>query len=139
MSSQRDQGASETDAAERQLQALAEEMDRVIHACEATERDALHGYAVSLVRDRLPTVDVAEDDAAGDEEDGEGPGAERAGGPASLIGYGILLLFVGLPLVIVFPLVGILLLVGGAGMSLLGFVSFVFSRSARERTAMGGK
>ena len=143
MSSQRDQGASDTDAAERRLEALAEEIELVIHGCEPGERDALHGYAVSLVRDRLPQVEVYDDATDGPGEDDEDePRAKRTGSAASLIGYGILLVLVGIPLLIVFPFMGILLFVAGAGMCLLGLVVTVFSRStpsAQRATSGGGK
>jgi hypothetical protein len=141
VSSQRDQGDSETDAAERRLEVLAEEIERVILGCDAGERDALHGYAVSLVRDRLPVVEVYYDATDGPREDDEDePRVERTGSAASFIGYGILLVLVGLPLLIVFPFMGILLFVAGAGMCLLGLVLTVFSRSgpSAQRATPGG-
>ena len=129
MSDQNDEGASETDAAERRLEALAEEMEHVILGCEAGERDALHGYAVSLVRDRLPPVELHDDATDGlGEDDEDAPRVERTGSAASFISYGILLVLVGLPLLIVFPFVGILLFVAGAAMCLLGLVLNLFSR-----------
>lgn len=144
MSSRPDEEALATDAAERRLEELAEEIEQVILGCPANERDALHGYAVSLVRDRLPPIEADEDDeSAGDGADDEAEGTgERAGAGPNLVGYGILLVLVGLPLMIVFPLVGILLFGGGGAMSVLGLVLFAFARarpSAQTAATGGGK
>ena len=56
------------------------------------------------------------------------------------ISLAISVLLVGLPLLIVFPFVGMLLFVAGAGMCLLGLVLTLFKRSApsAQQPARGG-
>lgn len=138
-----DQQANRTEAAERRLAALAEEIDKVILECDPKDRDALHGFAVSLVRDRLPPIDDSEDGGSGagawDEDDLP---EKETSGAANLIGLGLLLALVGLPLVIVFPLVGFGLMIVAAAMCGFGVLAFVFAKAtggAPKALETGGK
>ena len=132
----RGQVAIET--AERRLEALAGEMEQVVASCPSSEREALHDFAVSLVRDQIPVADALYADHPDIELEGDDASSpKRTGSAASLIGFGVLLLLVGFPLVIVFPFVGLLLVVAGAGMLGLGFLTFIFSKALPERTAAG--
>ena len=109
---------------EAELVALADEMSAVIEGGPAAEREALHDYAVSLVRDRLPVaVSDGESGAAGAPRDGS-----RGNGAANLFGYGILLIPVGLILVPVFGLVGFMLLLVGVVLASIGLVSGLVGR-----------
>ncbi len=110
------------DEIESRLIELADEMSEVIEGGPVVEREALHDYAVSLVRDRLPVAAVG---LAGTTREGTG---SQGSGAASLFGYGILLIPVGLVLVPVFGLVGFALLLAGVVLASLGVVSGLVGR-----------
>ena len=50
--------ADRVDEIERELANLADEMSGLIESGPVEEREALHDYAVSLVRDHLPVMPV---------------------------------------------------------------------------------
>ena len=108
---------------EARLIELADEMSEVIEGSPSSEREALHDYAVSLVRERLPVADGSQTNAvAGSASESHGSGA------ASLFGYGVLLIPVGLVLVPVFGLVGFIVLLAGVMLATLGLVSGLVGR-----------
>ena len=138
-----DQQANRTEAAERRLAALAEEIDRVILECDPKDRDAMHGFAVSLVRDRLPPIDESEEgDSATEAWDDEELAEKETSGAANSIGLGLLLALVGLPLAIVFPLVGFGLIIAAAAMCGFGVLAFLFAKAtggAHKALETGGE
>ena len=108
---------------EARLIELADEMSEIIEGSPAAEREALHDYAVSLVRERLPVADGSQANEVA------GSGSESHGsGSASLFGYGVLLIPVGLVLVPVFGLVGFIVLLAGVMLATLGLVSGLVGR-----------
>jgi len=121
--SRADRGRFETEssAVERRLEGLAEEMGRAIEAAPQADREALHDYAVSLVRDRLPTAQIETGAAGGVAEDARRDARRGAvSNAATLIGYGILLLPIGVVLLVVFPPVGMLLIMAGVASVVIG-------------------
>ena len=111
-------GASDAQATardlERRLEVLAEEIGQVIERGAAEDRESLHDYAVSLVRDQLPVAEATAP-GTGDLATGRGGSKSKGGSNAvTLIGFGFLLVPVGAVLLVVFPPVGLVLLVGGA-------------------------
>ena len=109
---------------EARLEALADEIASVVGDGASDDREALHDYAVSLVRDRMPVAD----------EVGRGvSGAELHADPASGgqnvgIAYGFLILLVAPLLLLVFPPVGMMLLLTGVAMVLWGLVAGFVAR-----------
>lgn len=133
------QGEGGAVLAERRLEQLADEMAGVIEASPAYDRESLHDYAVSLVRDRLPVadgiVDVSDTDAGDHVEEQARTRRDTRG--TTLFAYGFLLLPVGLLLAIVFPPVGGMLVVGGVAMIALGLVTAIVTRLTPKRTERG--
>lgn len=121
---------------EARLESLADDIAEVIDASAPADREALHDYAVSLVRERLP---VANDDArfVGGTEDAATRGAEP-GGRRVAAGYGFLLLLVAPLLLLVFPPVGMLLVLAGIGLIVAGVVSSLFARKAPAKEGETG-
>lgn len=104
---------------EGRIEELADEIGRLIVGGPAADREALHDYAVSLVREKLPVVDptpAVPDTPSGDVAEGS------ASNTAALLGYGVLLIPVGFLMLLVFAPLGALLLVAGAGMAVTGVV-----------------
>ena len=118
------EGACDAADVEARLEELAEEMSRVVGSSSPEERDALHDYAVSLVRDQLP---VADDDERFATPVSERGGPTRAGGSV-YVGYGFLLLLVGLPMLPVFGPIGAFLVVVAVMMMAAGAASAFFER-----------
>ncbi|HYC57627.1 MAG TPA: hypothetical protein VEL28_22025 [Candidatus Binatia bacterium] len=108
--------------AEARLEELADDIARVIEAGPAADRESLHDYAVSLVRERLP---VAHDDSRFQGTRTAQNAKETAQGGLTKVafGYGVLVLPVGLLVSLLFPPVGITLVLIGAGMMAVGAVS----------------
>jgi hypothetical protein len=112
---------------EARLIELADEMGEVIEGGPSSEREALHDYAVSLVRERLPVAEASQvGEAAGSASTRSGE--SHGSGAASLFGYGVLLIPVGLVLVPVFGLVGFIVLLVGVMLATLGLVSGLVGR-----------
>lgn len=112
---------------EARLVDLADEISEVIESGPSAEREALHDYAVSLVRERLPVADGSGmDGTTGPSRTGRA--RSKGNGAASLFGYGILLIPVGLVLVPVFGLVGFALLLVGVVLASIGLVSGLVGR-----------
>ena len=122
-----DSAALEADP-ERELEALADRIAEVIHASPAADREALHDYAVSLVRERLPVA--AELSYSADSAVpviGRSATTGSAGGVQSL-GYGVLLVPIGFFLFWIFPFIGVMLGFAGVAMIVWGLVVAVVSR-----------
>ncbi len=114
-------------SAEASLEALAEEMSDVISGCPDEEREALHDYAVSLVRDALPVAaDRSFETPTAGAADGSRSG--RGGSGAQALGYGILLMPVGFFLFWIFPFIGVMLFVSGALMAAWGLLASLLAR-----------
>ncbi|MFQ5477373.1 MAG: hypothetical protein ACE5E4_02020 [Candidatus Binatia bacterium] len=116
---------SATTEAEFALEALADDMVAVIDDCSAEEREALHDYAVSLVRERLP-VRATQEEARRSALDRPLDGVGSNG--ASAFGYGVLLLLAGPVLLPVFPPVGVLLASVGLVALAWGLLAMVVRR-----------
>lgn len=112
---------------ESALVRLADEVGTVIERAPFAEREALHDYAVSLVRERLPVADSESAESAR-RESGRSSQTARSSGAASLVGYGALLAPVGLLLVPVFGLVGMAILLVGVMLASLGLASGLVGR-----------
>jgi hypothetical protein len=104
---------------ERRIEDLAEQIGCLIATGPAADREALHDYAVSLVREKLPLADPSF----------AVPGAPRGdaaeeypSNTASLLGYGVLLIPVGFLMLLVFAPLGALLLSAGVAMAVTGIV-----------------
>lgn len=113
-----DVGSSDAQATardlERRLEALAEEIGQVIEHSAVEDRESLHDYAVSLVRDQLPVVEATAPGSGGLAPERGGSKGKAGSNAVTLIGFGFLLVPVGAVLLVVFPPVGLVLLVGGA-------------------------
>ena len=110
---------------ERRIEDLAAEIGHLIVSGPAAEREALHDYAVSLVREKLPVVDptpAVPDRPQGDVAEG------YVSNTASLLGYGALLIPVAFLMFLVFPPLGALLLVAGVGMAAMGILLALIGR-----------
>ncbi len=121
----------EEESVEQRLEELADEISRVIEACPVREKDALHDYAVSLVRERAP----ARPKGAESGPLTENPGDHSAGGAARAgIGYGLMLIPVGFVISPVIPPIGVLLMIAGAVLMVSGLFAVLFSgpRSGRR-------
>jgi len=105
---------------EGRIEELAEQIGHLIVSSPAAEREALHDYAVSLVREKLPVVDPTP--AVGDTPRGDVVGEEAASNTAALLGYGILLIPVAFLMLLVFAPLGAVLLAVGVGMATMGVV-----------------
>jgi len=113
-------------AVEQGLVDLAEEMAELIERAPAAERESLHDYAVSLVREKLPAAFresqlrlEANAAQAGDRSEGAG---------VHLIGYGLLLLPVAFLMMLVFAPLGTILLAVGLGLSAVGLAAGLLRR-----------
>jgi hypothetical protein len=133
-----DAAAGDAGGIERRLEALADEMGQLIECGRVGDREALHDYAVSLLRDRLPTT--ATNDEPTVEEIDEAPAARPGAGTnaATLIGYGFILLPAGAVLLLVFPPVGMLLF-GTGVMSMAGGVVLAVFVKAMSRSAVAAQ
>jgi hypothetical protein len=129
------------DGIESALVNLADEMSELIEAGPVDDRVALHDYAVSLVRDRLPVMRPAEVRGQ-DGEELEGAGSadsselrtQTSGTTgASLVGYGVLLIPVGAILLLLFPGMGVVLVAVGVFMVLSGAIFGVLSKFTPSR------
>jgi hypothetical protein len=128
-------GPTDVSAAEARLEALADEIGIVLASSPASEREALHDYAVSLVRERLPAVDGGYTGKAESDDDAgtvETPQRESSAAVTS-VGYGALLFLPGLLLLLVFPPVGMMLVIVGAGLVAWGVLAAVFVRLTPKR------
>lgn len=113
-------------AVEQGLVDLAEEMAELIERAPAAERESLHDYAVSLVREKLP---VAFRESHVRLEMNAAPGGDRSGGAGvHLIGYGLLLLPVAFLMMLVFAPLGTILLAAGLGLSAVGLAAGLLRR-----------
>ncbi len=119
-------GRETLERAEQRLEALAEEIAVVIGACAAEEREALHDYAVSLVRERLPVAEDNERYSASRAQ--RASDADGAGGTRVSAGYGLLLLPVGFVILPVLPPVGVTVMLIGIGLVVVGIVTALFAR-----------
>jgi hypothetical protein len=128
---------------ERSLANLADEMSGLIESGPVEDREALHDYAVSLVRDRLPVVLPA--GVRGEEEGDRADGSESAGSNetraktngstgASLVGYGVLVVPVGVILLPLFPPLGVTLLGVGVFMVLFGGLFGILGKLTSSRS-----
>lgn len=127
---ERAQGDAATSVAEveRRIEDLAEEIGRLIVSGPADDRQALHDYAVSLVREKLPVIDPSS--AVLDAPPGDVAG-EHASNTATLLGYGVLLIPVAFLMFLVFAPLGALLLAAGVGMAVTGIVLALVGRVRR--------
>lgn len=118
-----------TTEAETELESLADEMATRIDASPAADREALHDYAVSLVRERLPVAaDMgAAEQGSGDDEQTDIAKSGGAGG-AGALGFGLLLFMVGLLLMPVFSPVGLMLLVASVALVLGGLATALLTK-----------
>ncbi|MFP6626482.1 MAG: hypothetical protein VCA74_05400 [Deltaproteobacteria bacterium] len=120
-------GDDQSVSCEQRLEALAEDMARVIGASPAADRESLHDYAVSLVRERLPVAAELYDEGVGGEVEGEEKAATSTPGVGAL-GYGVLMFLIGPFLLMVFPPVGMMILAAGVVLFGWGLVSALFHR-----------
>jgi hypothetical protein len=118
---------------ERRLEVLADEIASVIEAGPAEERDALQDYAVSLIRDRLPSRTVTDGGGVAEETDApSSQAAQKTGTNAvTLVGYGFLLVPVAFILVPIMPPIGVMLGLTAVAMITAGIGLAVVSRFRR--------
>lgn len=128
--------AAEVAAIESRLEELADEISRSIEGGPVADREALHDFAVSLVRERLP-VTLAEGSLSGGRAPASLSKESSSSTAASLVGYGVLLIPVGFLLCLVFPPVGIMLLVGGSVLVVCGLVLGLVARLGRPSRPTG--
>jgi len=124
-----EEAATSVAAIEERIEDLADEIGRLIVSGPPADREALHDYAVSLVREKLPVVDSApavHDTPTGVVTEG------YASNTASLLGYGVLLIPVAFLMLLVFAPLGALLLVAGVGMAATGVVLALIGRVRRS-------
>ncbi len=115
---------------EAELEGLAADIAARIDASPAADRGALHDYAVSLVRERLPVVGEATlspEGESGDDESADGAKGARSGG-AGALGFSVLLFLVGFLLVPVFAPVGLMLLGTSGALMLWGLVAALLTK-----------
>jgi len=119
----------ETAELERRLERLADDMSATIAEAAAEEREALHDYAVSLVRERLPVAAEMMDGSMVSDL----LGTEAAGrSDAQAFGYGLLLLPVGFFLLWIFPFVGVVLCAAGAGLVCWGLMTSLLGKFKKK-------
>lgn len=129
--------AAELASIETRLEELADEISRSIESGPVAEREALHDFAVSLVRERLPVALAAESRGGGAARTAD-PSKESPGSTAaSLVGYGVLLIPVGFLLGLVFVPVGVMLFFGGSMLVVCGLVMGLVTRLGRSRRRTG--
>jgi hypothetical protein len=106
---------------ERGIEDLVGEIGRLLASAPGVERESLHDYAVSLVREKLPAVEprpaMITDVAAAD-----------GSNTTNLLGYGVLLLPVALLMMLVFAPLGAVLLAVGSGLVVVGGVTGLLAR-----------
>ncbi|MFT4569249.1 MAG: hypothetical protein ACI8TX_002281 [Hyphomicrobiaceae bacterium] len=122
-------GAQERDAlelSEQRLEDLADEIAATIGECPPEEREALHDYAVSLVRERLPVL--ADDERYSGAYGTHGSAAGTAEGTRVSAGYGFLLIPVGFVILPVLPPVGVTIMIMGFVLVVVGVVAALFAR-----------
>ena len=112
---------------EQELENLADRIAQVIQASPAADREALHDYAVSLVRERLPVAAELSDPATA-LTTGTDTATSRDSGGVQSLGYGILLVPVGFFLFWIFPFIGVMLGIAGATMIVWGAASAVVGK-----------
>jgi hypothetical protein len=113
-------------AVEQGLVDLAEEMAELIERAPAAERESLHDYAVSLVREKLP---AAFRESQHRLEANAAPTGDRSeGAGVHLIGYGLLLLPVAFLMMLVFAPLGTILLAAGLSLSAVGLAAGLLRR-----------
>jgi len=122
--------AAEVAGIESRLEELAAEMSQSIEGGPVADREALHDFAVSLVRERLP---VAVDGGAlsGAAAHASSSKESSSSTAANLVGYGVLLIPVGFLLCLVFRPVGVMLFFGGTVLVVCGVVSGLAARLGR--------
>jgi hypothetical protein len=105
---------------------LADEMGELIERAPPAEREALHDYAVSLVREKLP---AASRESQGRFETNSAPAGDRSeSAGVHLIGYGLLLLPVAFLMMLVFAPLGTILLAVGLSLSAIGLAAGLLRR-----------
>lgn len=109
---------------ERGIEDLADDIERLILGAPSAEREALHDYAVSLVRDKLPAIEPPPAMIAEHAE-------PVPTNPAMLLGYGFLLLPVAFLMLLVFAPLGAVLMATGLVLILAGGFASVLARSRR--------
>jgi hypothetical protein len=116
--------------AERRLEALAEEIGRVIEEGPREEREALRDYAVSLIRNRTEGGEGQHGEAGewGVEDQLPEAAPQSSSSAATLIGYGALLLPAGGLLALVLPPIGLMLGITAFAMIAAGFGLSIFTR-----------
>lgn len=124
--SREEEAATSAAEIEGRIEELAEEIGRLIGSSPAAEREALHDYAVSLVREKLPVFDPTP--AADDTPGGDVAGQAGASNTAALLGYGVLLIPVAFLMLLVFAPLGAVLLAAGVGMATIGIVLALVDR-----------
>ena len=126
----RAQEGAATDVAEIEgrIEDLADEIGLLIASGPKAEREALHDYAVSLVREKLPVIDPTP--SVHDTPTGESTGGDGSN-TTTLLGYGVLLIPVAFLMFLVFAPLGALLLVAGVGMAGTGMVMALVGRVRR--------
>lgn len=116
----------DTATVEERLEALADDVAAVIEEAVPEDREALHDYAVSLVRERLPVAADLIHRGAG----ATGADADRTGevgrSDVQAFGYGMLLMPVGFCLIWIFPFIGVMLFGVGAVMMAWGLTVSLF-------------
>ena len=114
---------------EKRIEDLTEEIGRLIVSGPAADREALHDYAVGLVREKLPVIDPTP--VVHDTLQGAVPAEEYASSTVQLLGYGVLLIPVAFLMLLVFAPLGALLLAAGVGMAATGGILALIGRLRR--------
>ncbi len=96
-------------AVEEEIERLAQEIGRLIGKAEPKRQEDLKELAYTLIREEI---------IQGDEEEQRGEGSPQA--PFNPLGVGFLFFVLGAGLFIIFPAVGLLLMLGGIFFILLG-------------------
>lgn len=87
---------------EQEIESLAQEIGRLIQGADPESREDLKELAFALIREELIQ-----------ETDGKGSGEKFAPAPFNPLGTGVLILFLGAGLSVVFGPVGLALMLGG--------------------------
>ena len=122
--------ASDVGRIERELEDLADRISALIEGGPEEEREALHDYAVSLVRERLPVIRPGFSTQYRDEPEEalQATSSSQANGAANIVGYGALLFLVGCLLIFLFFPVGIFLIVVSIGFMFSGFMAAIVTK-----------
>lgn len=102
---------SEQQAAELEIERLAQEIGRLIQSAEPQRREDLKELAYTLIREQIFQV-----------SEGERRGERSPPAPFNPLGSGVLILFLGAGLSFIFGPVGLLLMLGGLIFILWGAV-----------------